>query len=1063
MIRYLPARIAAASAILLFCCFQASAQEARVSGVVLDPTGAALVGADLTATQTERNLAFKAKSGDDGRYLFPRLPIGRYTVRAESAGFRPFVQSDLTVTTGADALLNITMELGSVTDQVTVSGEASRVSTETSTIQQLVDAARVVELPLNGRDVYQLTRLAPGTGPGGFNIGGGKTGSQNSNTVNVRLDGNLNVNTAYGEILPSPSPDAVQEFSVQTSVPSARYGWASGVVEVSTRSGTNSLHGSLYEFLRNDKLDARNFFLPTKTKRKRNQYGVAVGGPLVIPKIYNGRNKTFWFFNFEQTKEPLNAAQDIFVPTDAQLRGDFSATTRVIRDPSNNQPFAGNIIPQSRIDPIATNFMKKYVPAAQDATGLYRYQRPNDNNPTSVLDRVDQQIGNNHQLSVRSFHTRKKAPLAAGNLPAYQSSRQVNETDFVGASHTWTISPTKINTARYGFNGTYSNQDLYPKLTDQEMVQLGWSPNFKRYNDNSPSLVVSGYFTASQEFSTLRDYGTHSFSDDFSWIHGHHTLMMGFDGMYTIQEGYSISRTHGIFTYSGSLSGLGITDFMLSRPNTLRQGNPAIDRTLGLHLSWYFQDDFKINKRLTLNLGMRYELPKPIWSDIGQVAFYRPGQKSTVYPNAPTGLLYPGDQGLGNSGYEGRKNYWAPRIGLAYSLTSDQKTVLRGGYGIYYAPAWANILGQFQIYQPFIRIIDLVTPPSTGDPWAGYPGGNPHPYDRANGAIFDKEIAGFGYAPDYRELTTQQWSLGVQREITKSLMANISYVGTRSTRIPYMRDINAARYVPGQSTVANLNSRRPMYPDFARFSLVESVVNSNYHSLQATLDRRFSGGLTVMAAYTFSKTLTDLNTVLTNDGGVQNPDDRRLEYGPADSDRTHALNTSWVWDVPFASKLRGPGRVLLHGWQITGILSMYSGPALGFVTSQDRALRGQPNRPDRLKDARLDTSRSRADFTRQYFDITAYVPNATGQFGTAPRAESQLRGPGSVTLTAGINKRFRGFAESHNVQFRTEIFNAPNRPNFSNPGVNVDSPGGFGRITSAGDGRIIQFGLKYLF
>jgi len=1051
------------STVLLLCAHSALAQEARLSGVVSDPAGAAIVGASLTATQTERNIAFSTKAGEDGRYLFPRLPSGTYTVRAESQGFRPFVQAEVRITTGAEALLNVSLRLGSVTEEITVTGDASRVNTESSTIQQLVDSERVVDLPLNGRDVYQLAKLVPGTGANGFDIAGGKSDSQDSNMVNVRLDGNLNVNTAYGAILPTPSPDAVREFAVQTSLPSARYGWASGVVEVETRSGTNALHGSLYEFFRNDKLDARSFFMASKTKRRRNQYGVAVGGPFVVPGIYNGRNKTFWFLNFEQMKEPVNSTQTTFVPTEAQLRGDFSASSRVIRDPVNNQPFPGKVIPLSRIDPIAINVMKKYVPAPQDSTGVYRFQRPADNNPTNVLGRVDQLIANRHQLSFRSFHTRKQAPLSAGNLPAFANSLTRSETDFIGTSHTWTVSPNKINTLRYGFNGSYSNEDLRPKVSDQELVEMGWSPNFRRYNDNMPSLEVSGYFTVSRSNSTLRDYTTHSFSDDFSWIHGRHAMMMGFDGIYTIQSGTSVSRTHGIFTYSGSLSGLGLSDFMLGRPSNLKQGNQAIDRTLGMHLSWYFQDDFKINKRLTMNLGVRYELPKPVWSDLGQTAFYRPGQQSTVYPNAPVGLLYPGDQGLGNAGYEGRMNYWAPRVGLAYALTSDQKTVLRTGYGIYFAPTWTNILGQFQVYQPFTRTIDLATPPSTSDPWAGYPGGNPHPYDRTKGAHFDKQITGFGYAPGYRELSMQQWSFGIQREFTRSLLATVSYVGTRSTHIPYSRDINPATYIPGASTVANLNSRRPMYPDFARFSLAESVVNADYNALQATLDRRFSGGLTVLLGYTFSKTLTDLETVITNDGGTQDPNNRSLERGPADSHRTHAFHTSWVWKVPFASGFHGPARVLLHGWQVTGILSMYSGAPLLFKTNQDRALRGSPNRPDRLKDARLDTSRPRAELIAKYFDTTAYVPNAIGQFGSAPRAEAQLFGPGSATLTAGINKRFRGIAESHGVQFRTEIFNALNRPNFSKPGTNVDSPGSFGRITGASDGRIIQFGLKYLF
>jgi len=1053
---------------LLFLTTASYAQEARLSGTVTDSSGGVVAATKITATQSERNVAIEASSSTDGRFIFPRLPNGAYKIRAEAAGFKIYVKSGLLLTTNADVLLNITMEIGAVTEQINVAGEATRVSTESATIQQLVDSKRILELPLNGRNVYQLARLAPGTGSGGFNIGGGRTGGQNSNMANVRLDGNLNVNTSYGEILPSPSPDAVQEFSIQTSVPSARYGWASGVVEVSTRSGTNALHGSLYEFLRNDKLDARSFFLPTRSKRKRNQYGVAAGGPVLLPKIYDGRDKTFWFVNFEQQKEPLSVPVSVFVPTDQQLRGDFSQAGRVIRDPLTNQPFANNQIPANRLNPLAVNYARKFVPATTDPSGLYQFQRPADNNPTSFLIRVDQAAGSHNQLSVRSFLTRRQGPSAAGNLPAFQESLGVNETDFVGGTWTWTVSPNKINTARFGFNGSYSNAELNPKLTDAEMRELGWSANYPRYNTNAPAIAVSGFFSGSTELSTLRDYSTYSWSDDFAWIIGRHTLMMGVDTFHTRQEGFSVSRTHGLYSFTGNFSGLGLSDYFLGQPTTFRQGNPAIDRTLGLHSAVYFQDDFKASRRLTVNVGLRYEIPLPPKSDLDQTSFYRPGQRSTVYPNAPMGVLYPGDKDtggetLGQAGYKWNKNYWAPRIGLAYLLTSDQKTVLRSGYGIYYAPAWANVLGQLQIYQPFIRIIDLQNPPSFSDPWAGYPGGTPHPYNREQGAVFDKEIAGFAMGPNYREPMMQQWNLGIQREFASNFLTTVSYVGTRGTRLPYLRDINPARYIPGQSTVANINSRRPLHPDFSRFSLAESVVNSGYHSLQATLDRRFASGLTILASYTFSKTLTDLNSVLTNNGGVPDADNRRPEWGPADHDRTHALVTSWIFQIPFASSLRGVSRALLHGWDLNGIWSMYTGTPLAFVTSQDRALRGQPNRPDRLRDPRLDSGRARAEFIRRYFDTTAYAANRIGEFGNAPRAESQLRAPGSIDVTLGIFKRFRGFSDSHYVQFRTEMFNAFNRPNFAAPGTNLDTPAAFGRIVSAGDGRIIQFGLKYSF
>ena len=298
-------------------------QEARLTGTVTDVSGAVISGAMITATQEQRSIAFETTTGAAGGFVLPRLPIGSYSIRAEAPGFKTFLQSDLQLTTSQDALLNITMRVGDVVERIEVSAEASRVNTETATMQQLVDSRRIVELPLNGRNVYQLATLVPGTGPDGFNIGGGRAGSQNSSMANVRMDGSLNVNNATGTVLPSPSPDAVEEFNIQTSIPSARYGNASGVIEISTKSGSNKFHGSLYEFLRNDKLDARNFFLPTKTKRKRNQYGFAGGGPVIIPKLYNGKDKTFWFVNFEQTKEPLAVATTIFVPTPQQLAGDF--------------------------------------------------------------------------------------------------------------------------------------------------------------------------------------------------------------------------------------------------------------------------------------------------------------------------------------------------------------------------------------------------------------------------------------------------------------------------------------------------------------------------------------------------------------------------------------------------------------------------------------------------------------------------------------------------------------------------------------------------------------------
>jgi len=1054
--------------VLLLCVLLAPlalAQEASLTGAVTDPSGAALTGVEVTVTQTERNVSATATTGADGRFRFPRLPIGSYRVAATAQGFKSFEQSDVLLTTNLDALLNIVMQLGAITERITVSAEASRVSTETATMQQLVDNRRILDLPLMGRNVYSLATLVPGTGSSGTNIGGGRSASQNSTMVNVRVDGALNVDNAHSNILPSPSPDAVQEFTIQTSVSPARYGYAAGVIEVSTRSGTNNLHGSIYEFVRNDAFDSRSFFDAAKVKRKRNQYGFAGGGPVWLPKIYDGRNRTFWFVNIEQQKEPLNASTVIYVPTAAQRTGDFSGQSKVVRDPITNQPFPGNVIPQSRLDPLALNLLRQYAPEAQDALGTHRYMRPNDNNPTQVLARGDQILGGGrHQVSGRLFITRNVGPLASGSLPAFSQGVQDNQTDLAGVTYTSNLAANKINVARFSANGYYRKYRYSPRIELADLKKLGYGSNYYTYTSDFPSMDISGAFSLAAQYPELTyDNNTYSFSDDFSWIRGRHTLQFGIDGVRTVQNSTNVSRTQGHYTFNGSLSGVALADFILGRPSAFRQGSPAPDNPRGLMVAWYVQDDFKVHSRLTLNLGLRHEMPFPTTSLNNAMILYQPGAKSQVYVNAHPGMLFYGDPGVPRGGRERQKMLFNPRIGLAYALTGDQKTTLRLGYGIYVNPPWTNIDGQFAIYQPFSRIVDIATPPSTSDPWANWPGGNPHPYTPSKNSVFDQQITGLSYAPGYKDTTMQQWNLNLQREIMRDWLVTAGYVGTRASRIPYLRDINAAVYIPGQSTVSNVNQRRPLYPYFSRLSMIESVVNSTYHSLQLSVDKRFAKGFSVLTSYTFSKTLTDLNTVLTNDGGVQDPNNRRLEWGPASFDRSHAFTSSWVWNVPAGRFSKGAAGVVLGGWQLNGILAMYSGAPLSITASQDRALRGQPNRPDRLSDASLSTDRSRAEYTLRYFNTSAYAPNQAGQFGSAPRAESKLRAPGSVNLTVGVMKNFRGLAESHRVQFRGELNNLPNRPNFNAPGANIDSTSSFGRITSAGDGRVIQLGLKYIF
>ena len=453
------------------------------------------------------------------------------------------------------------------------------------------------------------------------------------------------------------------------------------------------------------------------------------------------------------------------------------------------------------------------------------------------------------------------------------------------------------------------------------------------------------------------------------------------------------------------------------------------------------------------------------------VSQYVPGAQSKIYPTAPQGLLFWGDPGVTRSGTITPTHCFGPRAGLSYELTADHKTVLRAGYGMYYNPNWANEEGQFAIYQPFTRRITLNTPPSTSNPWANYPGGNPFPsspslaqigYNPGLKVTFDQQINEFAYAPGFKELTMQQWNINLQRELATNWLLTIGYAGSRTAHIPYLQDNDVPAYIPGQSTVSNTNQRRPLYPNYAALLLLETVTNANYNPLLVSVDKRFSKGFSLQLAYTFSKALGDEDSVLTNSGGATDPFNRRMDYGPLSFDVSQAFVMSGVWNVPSGGWNKGLAGFLFGKWQVNGMWTMYSGMPVEITSSVDRALYGQPNRPNRVSNPQLSTSRPRQQLVAQYFSPAAYVANQPGQFGTAPRSESQLRDPGAATVNLSLFKSFRGIKESQKIQFRSEFFNIFNRPNFGAPNSNLDGAC-FGCLTSAADGRLIQFALKYLY
>jgi len=1057
------------------------AQTASLTGAITDPTGGVVISAKIIAVQTEQNIKFETTANDSGLYLFQNLPIGSYQVEAEAAGFKTFRQSGIKLTVDSRQLLNIHLEVGATTEVVNVVGEAVRVDTVAPTLQQLVDARRIVDLPLNGRNVYGLSQLVPGVLPGGGvgSISGGRNSGEGGTTVNVRLDGALNVEQNFASILPAPPPDAVQEFTIQTSVPSAKYLYSSGVIEIATKSGTNELHGTLYDFFRNDALDARNFFAATKTKRKRNQYGFTAGGPAMLPG-YDGRNRSFFFVGFEQQKEPLGAVRTIFVPTTAQRTGNFSSFATKIRDAKTGLPFPGNIIPPDRLDPLALNLLKEFVPTAQDESGRYTFFAPADNNPTQVIVRGDHTQGKN-LFTWRGYLTRNAGPANFGNLPFWSGAgTSVLRTDIHTFSWTRSLTPSTANVFRFSYNkwrtGTQSDFTI---ATPEKLRSLGWSPNFVNGVQPAsfnffPRLDVSGFV----DFSTvlpriIRGSDTFTFEDDFSIVRGRHNLQIGTRMMRAYQDdGAIVVRAMGSYSFSGQFTGSPLTDFMTGLPNFFEQQNEQGARALQNTLGFYAQDDIKLNRRLSLTIGLRYDLPfAPVERD-GKEMVYRPwtGQRSKVFPNAPIGLLFKGDPGV-PTGRETVKRDFGPRIGLVYALTNDQKTVLRAGYGLLYNPQWTNLNEQFANKQPWINRIQLSPPPSTSDPWAGFPGGNPFPTPPGiNPHFIFANATIFSYAPGYRDPDMQQWNVNIQREIAKDWLITAAYAGTKGTHLALATDYNPARFLPGNdpvsgqplSTPANLNARRPYYPPLTRVVWYLAGGTSSYHSLQMSLDKRFSHGFSLLTSYTLSKSLDLMSANFdTNALPPQDPGDFRAERGPSSWDRTHAFVNSVVWEVPHPRSASSLVRQVLGGWSLTTILRLYSGTPLGITESVDNALRGLPNRPNRVRDPRLSDDRSRAERIAKWFDTTAYVPNARGEFGSAPRTEGQLRGPGMVTFDIGILKHFP-ITDRQRLEFRAEFFNLPNHANFGNPQTNFNSSA-FGRISSAADPRITQFALKYWF
>ena len=1061
-----------------------------IVGTVTDPSGAAIPGATVKITDEATSQSRDTTTNAQGYYVFPSLRPAAYSVNVTVAGFSPWTQRNVVLEADQSVTVNAAMSVQQSNQTVTVEASAVQVNTTTATVAEVVDTQRIVELPLNGRNAASLALITAGTvlaPASGVDQGSSKTfpvavtlsaNGSRQNQTGYRLDGSNN-NDIYTNVnQPFPFPDALQEFSVQTSNYSARYGGnAGGVVNVITKSGTNDLHGDLFEFVRNAVFNARNFFAPTRDQLKRNQFGGTFGGPVVLPKIYNGKNKTFFFMGYQGTRiRNIGNTSSATFPTTAELNGDFSAFSTAIVNPLTGKPFPGNQIPTSMFDPAAVA-LTKYLPVTS-GNGVVFYQSPLAQNFDEMLARVDHNITDNDHLSGRYFFDRfENVPfLDLHNYLAHQDFTIIDSHNLM-LNETHVFSPSVLNDFRASFAREFSQRG--PASGSIDVTQLGVKM-FEPPGDHIiESLNVSGFFSIGQNdpASFIRDQ--YSLSDDISWVKGKHNMIFGVDATRAWVLLRNQFHQPGAFTFTPDVTNNAMASFLLGFQRTFLQGNGEYKDNRLNSFGLYFQDDWHVSRKLTLNLGLRYDPFFPWKETKGRIEIFSPaaynaGQTSQVYVNAPPGLLFPGDPGVPQYGLRPNFKNFEPRVGFAYDVTGDGKTAIRGGFGMFYDTYQNGIVNnRFVDTSPFSVQVNL-NPANTAqcpfcspfsDPYKGITDPFPAPYPPPKNIVFPlPDLAAsydIGHGGVYQTPLAYDWNFAIERQLPGNWLARAAYVGSHASHL--METVELSPIVPA--------TKQHLYPQYSDIAMEQQDINSSYNSLQLTAQKRFSRGFTLLANYTWSKSIDDLPngqdiTTVVSGGNSPIPwylpGRHQFDTGPSEFDHTHRFVGSFVWQLPMLANSNAFLRYTVGGWQLSGLFTAQSGGPLTITAGKDQS------------GTALGTDRA------QLLSTTVYGSGACGSvkpcvdwlipssFGLPPvgtfgnLGKGALRGPNLITYDGGLFKEFPFRSERMRFQFRAEFFNLFNRVNLNNPATSY-SGSGFGRITGAGDPRIGQLALKFVF
>ena len=1082
----------------------------EIAGHIVDPSGAAVPATAVTATNVATNTVRRTVTTESGDYSIPSLPPGTYRLRMEHAGFKALTSDNIEVQVQQSVRLDGTLQLGQVTETVEVAAHADLLQAENATLGAVVENKLITELPLNGRQYLNLVALAPNVntlapaaGQAGSRQGGDRanqaisTGGQRIMFDYYTLDGVNNTDPNFNTYVVLPSIDAIQEFKVQIGVYPAEFGHQSTQVNVLTKSGGNAYHAALFEFLRNNKMDAQSYafsaaqHVPT-TPFKWNDYGFELDGPVGIPKLFNGRDKLFFMANYEALRRRQSAPQNYTLPTQAMLNGDFSSLSAKIYDPTTKLPFTNNVIPIARLDPISLKLLKYYPAAATAAlTNNYTQFNSSPQNRDGLVTRMDFVESSKSQWSARYSWGDENQKTQGLSLTG---NKIVTNYEQYAVSNTRILTPNLVNEARYGYT-RFFNSTGTALAFDQDIVGQIGIPGLK--SGDPVTWGIPGVNFSGTSFSGLGDTNDGPYANDnntmqllekLSWIKGKHTFRFGFE--YNRQNYNQVGNqfSRGQFGFQANATqapdktgGNALAEFLLGDLFTSTVAVAIADAKFQRNAESAFIDDtWKVTSKLTLSLGLRYELTPPFTNTRGdyftvavpKITFdantpssdypYFVRQGSCTDPYAGLNIRWTSTKAVCNNGMlsdnlmETKNKNFAPRLGIAYS--ADSKTVVRAGFGVFYNQDTGNAM-YFDMARNIAARVTLNSDPGAATlTWANaVPGGNgaiaqvPPPY---------AYVAAYDHATSY----TTQYLLNLQRQFGRDWVIELGYLGSESHHLYGFQNINQA--TPG--TVGNIASRTP-FKNYGVIQYVSDGLNAAYNSGSIKATRRFNQGLSFTSSYTFSKSTDESSGIRPQGFDTLFPQDNRClscEHALSAFDTRHRfiLATSYELPVGKGKALNINNAVLdavIGGWQTSGNYTLQSGvPQTLSIGGVDNASTGNQG-TDRPNYTGVGNGYAAVQTPSRWYDPASFVKASAGTFGNVGR--NTLITPHFRGLDFAIHKNFRMPWEGHSLQFRAEAFNVLNHPSWGAPGGNITSAN-FGVINSTGiPMRQLQMGLKYSF